>query len=445
MNDNNLTMENENYKLIESDLIWFENWIQYCLQVEGNEISHPGFPVISNTSTPYGDFCRLYLNDQFELLIFICGLAVTLKPQIFDPLMKKLQLNQGINSEIGGIITNEPKQYIPNGDTLCYMFSDGTLEERLEIMERYQPDSNLFDKNLLKHITDNDHINYFSQGFKVTQESLDLITKGYSKSPDFSTKFPAVKISGNFELNDLILSKSVIEKIKIFTNWINNENTIIENAQIKKIIKPGFKVIFHGPSGTGKTETAKIIGKETNRDVYRINSSHLVSKYIGETEKNIENIFKQAANKNWILFFDEAESLFSKRNTSSQGSDKYANQQVGFLLQKIEDFEGVCILSTNLKHAMDEAFLRRFHLFIYFEKPDYFQREEIWKRALGLFTDDLSAIKLNEISKKYDLTAAQIHNSIKIYNALSFDSTQTKQISQTLLEKAIDWELKKSQ
>ena len=179
--------------------------------------------------------------------------------------------------------------------------------------------------------------------------------------------------------------------------------------------------------------------------MYRINSSHLVSKYIGETEKNIENIFKQAANKNWILFFDEAESLFSKRNNSSQGNDKYANQQVGFLLQKIEDFEGVCILSTNLKHAMDEAFLRRFHLFIYFEKPDYFQREEIWKKALNLFTTYLSTIKITEISKKYDLTAAQIHNSIKIYNALSFDGNQTMQISQTLLEKAIDWELKKSQ
>ncbi len=116
----------------------------------------------------------------------------------------------------------------------------------------------------------------------------------------------------------------------------------------------------------GKSLTASLLGKSANMDVYRIDLSKVVSKYIGETEKNLSNIFDMAENKDWILFFDEADALFGKRTSASDSKDRYANQEVADLLQRIEDFPGIVILATNLKSNLDEAFARRFQSMIYF-------------------------------------------------------------------------------
>src|ERR1044071_9620636 len=124
-----------------------------------------------------------------------------------------------------------------------------------------------------------------------------------------------------------------------------------------KILKRGYKALFYGPSGTGKTLTATLLGKQFDRDVYRVDLSQVVSKYIGETEKNLEKIFTRAENRNWILFFDEADALFGKRSNVQSAHDKYANQEVSYLLQRVEDYNGLLILASNFKNNIDEAFL----------------------------------------------------------------------------------------
>ena len=117
-------------------------------------------------------------------------------------------------------------------------------------------------------------------------------------------------------------------------------------------------------------------------DVYRIDLSMIVSKYIGETEKNLANVFDQAENRNWILFFDEADALFGKRTSTNTSNDRHSNQEIAYLLQRIEDFPGTVVLATNLKSNIDEAFSRRFQSIIYFPMPDQDLREELWRRML---------------------------------------------------------------
>ena len=209
--------------------------------------------------------------------------------------------------------------------------------------------------------------------------------------------------------------------------WLNHSDKLYADKNFSSKIKPGYRALFHGPPGTGKTLTASLLGMEFGKDVYRIDLSMVVSKYIGETEKNLNKVFDKAVNKDWILFFDEADALFSKRTGVQSSNDKYANQEVSYLLQRVEDYPGLLILASNLKHNIDDAFLRRFNSVIHFPKPDANERLRIWKNSmpqqLGLHAD----VNLNEIAIKYDITGSTIVNIIQ-YASLSAFSKKAKVI-----------------
>jgi SpoVK/Ycf46/Vps4 family AAA+-type ATPase len=181
---------------------------------------------------------------------------------------------------------------------------------------------------------------------------------------------------------------------------------------MNKKINKGYKALFYGPPGTGKTLSASLIGKKNKRDVYRIDLSQVVSKYIGETEKNLGSIFDIAENKNWILFFDEAESLFCKRTSVSDSKDKFANQETAYLLQRVENYNGLILLATNLKPNIDLAFSRRIQSVIYFPIPSIKQRLVLWENALkGLVDFDKKNIK--EIAQNYEISGGSIKNVIQ--------------------------------
>jgi SpoVK/Ycf46/Vps4 family AAA+-type ATPase len=210
---------------------------------------------------------------------------------------------------------------------------------------------------------------------------------------------------------------------------------------LSKVLKPGFRGLFYGPPGTGKTMTASLLGKSSGLDVYRIDLSKIVSKYIGETEKNLANIFDQAENKNWILFFDEADAIFGKRTSTNDSKDRYANQEISYLLQRIEEFPGLLILATNLKTNMDEAFARRFQSMIYFPVPSPSLRMQLWKNAFVNFDVD-EKIDLWQISKKYDITGGSIINVLR-YCALHSVSRDEKRIAKDDLLEGIKREFRK--
>jgi SpoVK/Ycf46/Vps4 family AAA+-type ATPase len=143
----------------------------------------------------------------------------------------------------------------------------------------------------------------------------------------------------------------------------------------------GVSALFSGPSGTGKTMAAEVLANELGLDLFRIDLSSVVSKYIGETEKNLRRVFDAAEEGGAILLFDEADALFGKRSEVKDSHDRYANIEVGYLLQRMEAYRGLAILTTNLKDSLDPAFLRRLRFVVQFPFPDALQREEIWRRV----------------------------------------------------------------
>ena len=141
----------------------------------------------------------------------------------------------------------------------------------------------------------------------------------------------------------------------------------------------GLNVLFAGPPGTGKTMAAEVIASDLRLDLYKIDLSQVVSKYIGETEKNLDRVFAAAESSNAILFFDEADALFGKRSEVKDAHDRYANIEIGYLLQKMEEYEGIAILATNLRQNLDDAFVRRLHIVVEFPFPDEKYRRRIWE------------------------------------------------------------------
>lgn len=219
------------------------------------------------------------------------------------------------------------------------------------------------------------------------------------------------KITTSLDWDDLVLNVDVLLEVLEIKDWIKYGNELLLwDSGLSKIIKPGFRSLFYGPPGTGKTLTASLLGKSAGLDVYRIDLSKVVSKHFGETEKNLSNIFDQAENKNWLLFFDEADALFGKRTQTSSSNDRYANQEIACLLQRIEDFPGVVILATNIRANLDEAFTRRFQSMIYFPMPDASQRKILWQNAFSRKSVLEDRVDIDDIANKYELTGGSIIN-----------------------------------
>jgi hypothetical protein len=172
----------------------------------------------------------------------------------------------------------------------------------------------------------------------------------------------------------------------------------------------GLSALFAGPSGTGKTMAAEVIAGELSLDLYKIDLAGVVSKYIGETEKNLERIFEMACDSNAILLFDEADALFGKRSETKDAHDRYANIEISYLLQKIEEYDGVVILTSNLRQNLDEAFLRRLQFTVEFPMPDEEARLAIWQRTLPEAAPVEPNVDLEEMSRRYRFSGGSIRN-----------------------------------
>jgi len=258
---------------------------------------------------------------------------------------------------------------------------------------------------------------------RISPEYLSLFTVGESHKPEYSTTFPAKRINTSLDWADLVLDEVVFEEVGEIRSWIEHGYALLNDWELSKKIKPGFRSLFYGPPGTGKTLTASLLGKSAGLDVYRVDLSMIVSKYIGETEKNLANIFDQAENKNWILFFDEADALFGKRTSASSSNDRHANQEVAYLLQRVEDFPGVVILATNLRANLDDAFSRRFQSMIYFAMPGPAQRRLLWQNAFSGKTvfDAKLQTKFDEIANKYEMAGGAIINVVRYASLMAIN------------------------
>ncbi|NEN98850.1 MAG: ATP-binding protein [Moorea sp. SIO3I7] len=222
----------------------------------------------------------------------------------------------------------------------------------------------------------------------------------------------ARQIQPKYSWDDIVLPVNQKAQLREICNQAKYRQLVWEewDFQSKLSLGRGLNVMFSGPPGTGKTMAAEIIAHELELDLYKIDLSQVVSKYIGETEKNLNRIFTAAANANAILLFDEADSLFGKRSEISSAHDRYANIEVGYLLQKMEEYEGVAILTTNLRTNMDDAFVRRLRFIIEFPFPNLKDRRRIWEQIWPSPVPRSEELDLDFIARNCEIAGGNIRN-----------------------------------
>lgn len=368
-------------------------------------------PTKSNKSALH-TFIRAHKLNNDELTILLLAFMPHVKPNFMDVVIQQYLPNGGEFPEIGGVKGGNHRGTIPTGETALFIIAGNDIDKRIRASVYFSPDHFFAKENILILEQVKEGEPRLSGKLMLQQEYVDLFTTGIISKPAFGAEFPAKLVSTKMEWKDLVLSPKTALLISDIKIWLQHNNRLIDEWKMDKRIRPGYKALFYGPSGTGKTLTATLLGKQFKKDVYRIDLSQVVSKYIGETEKNLEKVFVKAEHKDWILFFDEADALFGKRSNVQNAHDKYANQEVSYLLQRVEDFPGLIILASNYKSNIDQAFVRRFNTIIQFPMPDAEERFKLWRSALPPCATLAEDISLENIAAKYELTGSSIVNVI---------------------------------
>lgn len=242
-----------------------------------------------------------------------------------------------------------------------------------------------------------------------TEDLLLDAAREASVSEQFSV---AQEVKAPYRMNDIVLPASTRNWLQEVLHYAQHRHRVVEEWGFERH-NPNSRnlcVLFHGPSGTGKTMAASIVANELNLGLYRVDLANVLSKYIGETEKHLAQLFDQAETMNVVLYFDEAESLFSKRTEMRDAHDRYANVQTGYLLQRIETYPGIVILSTNLMKNMDTAFTRRFKFIIEYPFPGLEQRRELWRKAFPSDTPLAGDLDVDLLAAKAVLSGGHINN-----------------------------------
>ena len=224
----------------------------------------------------------------------------------------------------------------------------------------------------------------------------------------------ASKVECKHGWDDLVLPALTLHRLRDLAAAIQHRFMVYDEWGFGARVTAGsgIRALFAGGSGTGKTMAAGVIARELGLDLYRVDLSGVVSKYIGETEKNLDRIFNAARTANAVLFLDEAESLVGKRSEVKDSHDRYSNIEVAYLLQKLEDHDGIVVLATNLKQHMDAAFHRRLQYMIDFPRPDSAERERIWRGMFPRRAPVSADVDFRFLAKEFDLTGGEIRNVV---------------------------------
>jgi AAA+ superfamily predicted ATPase len=369
-------------------------------------------PDLSNQESIYAHFVRHYQFKQEERLVLILCLIPHLKPELLDPFLIKDSVIGRYYTIFGGVAGQNHNGFLPTGETAIFLIAGNDLLARNTALKIFDVSHHFHVFNILKLDESKMGEPRLSGLLSISEETLSLLTTGNDYEPPFSSKFPARMLNSSMTWDDLVLDTNAYDEIETIKIWINQKNNPEwDNVPHSGWMK-GYRVLFYGPPGTGKSLTATLMGKECGKNVYRIDLSQIVSKYIGETEKNLSSLFQLSENKNWILFFDEADALFGKRTEMTDSKDKYANQETSYLLQRIEDFEGLIILATNFKPNIDSAFLRRFQSIVYFKLPGINQREKLWEKALSRLPGE-NQVDILKMANDFEIAGGFINNAVQ--------------------------------
>ena len=371
--------------------------------------------------------------------VVMLALMPHVRPQALDIFFVQNRDFDRQYTEFGGWKGLSHGGFLPTGETASFIIAGDDTERRGDVLRLFGREHWFYRKDILRLEGAGEGEPLLSGQLRVSDGFLSRVLLGEEYKPDYSTGFPAKRVTTELEWKDLVLDYRVSAELEEINTWIASHKTVMEDWGLSRYLKAGYRALFYGPPGTGKTLAATLLGRKNKMDVYRVDLSMIVSKYIGETEKNLARVFDMAENRNWILFFDEADALFGKRTSTNTSNDRHANQEVAYLLQRIEDFPGTVILATNLRSNIDEAFSRRFQSVVYFPMPTEELRRELWRNMLPEEWLGRQADGLVALAAETELSGGSITNVVRRC-ALQLVMSGRKTLDERTLKDALEKE-----
>lgn len=348
-------------------------------------------------------------------MVVLLALAPHLCPGFLDQLLLEQLPDGGDLPAFGAVRGTQSRSLLPTGDTALFLLCGTNLQAQTTVRTTvFGPDRPLARSGLLALAEVPAGEPRFSGRLVLEAHALERLLTGHTAGPSApGGDFPAQRLTTQLDWNDLVLPPATRTLVEDVNHWVLHHETLRKAWGLGRHLKPGYRALFYGPPGTGKSLTATLLGKYTGREVYRVDLSQVTSKYIGETEKNLGRLFDQAHAQGWILFFDEAEALFGKRTETNNAHDRFANQEVAYLLQKVEEYDGLVVLASNLKGNLDPAFARRFQAMVPFSLPTPTERLSLWQRTLPTSERLADDVRPEQLAARYELSGAAILNVVQ--------------------------------
>ena len=421
-----------NARDLEHELAWFARVLDARFKTyfeTETETALPAVPAVSSIAPPefgdsssaWADFLRQQRPDFAERMAVLLGLVPHLRPQLLDIFHTRNTTFDRKFTEFGGV-RDAQGDFTPTGDTLAFIVAGTDLQARLALLPLFERGHRFARHDILRLVPQGCDEAWMKQPLRLSDETLGRITTGRPQPPALSADFPARSIETALDWSDLVLHPGTLGQVQEIQVWLRHGQALMQDWGMAPKLRPGYRALFYGPPGTGKTMTACLLGKTTGREVYKVDLSLVVSKYIGETEKNLARVFDQAQHKGWILFFDEADALFGKRSETRDAHDRYANQEVSFLLQRIETFDGIAILASNQKDNIDPAFARRFETIAYFALPRAEERLRLWRQGFSPRARLEPTVDLARLAAQFELCGGAIMNVVRYASLQALDS-----------------------
>lgn len=403
----------KNARDLERDLDWLSTVIDRRIKSHFNgdipfRIAELPPPDLAESDSPWAAF--LVENEVGPALRIIFALALVphLRPQLLDVLWLRHEVTQRGFTEFGGAAAPSGGAFLPTGQTAAFLLAGDDLAARFEVMRLIDEEALLGRGGVVRFTGIEDGGSWLFCPLAIDPDWLRRFTTGGGGEVIFAGDLPVRRLATELEWKDLILPAPVLADVEDIARWVDRDANAPERRG------RGYTALFHGPPGSGKRLAAALLGRRAGVPVLRVDLSQVLSKYVGETEKNIARLFERAARRRAFLFFEDGEGLFGRIGANpDENTAAPAPLDAGLLLAHLDQFEGLAILSTWSRDRADTALLRRLDAVIHFAPPRADERLRLWQAAVPANSRLESTIDLRRIAERHELGGAAIHRIVR--------------------------------
>ncbi|NME71540.1 ATP-binding protein [Flammeovirga aprica] len=419
-------VESKHKQALEDFLEYVEKHIEFKLNKE-DELLLPT-PISPPQGSNLEKLVKQYNLSQDDIFFLTFAHCTEFQKGYFDPIFNHFKRSEIRNLYGGELIKNG--EFLPSLKTFLGLFhpEERRMERYLQLTHPQHP----FNKFGIIEYSSSESVkegNYINLTPKVVPTFTNFILGGDSPRLDHEPDFPARLLSSKLTFEEVVLSDKTYDDLKPTLRMMEVRNRILGRKDLKKYIRESQIVVFTGSPGTGKSLTATTMGKLFGLPAYGLDFSRVLSRYVGDFEKAMERVFSRLEGRDCVLFIDEADSIFAKRTEEIKDTkDKYANQEMSYLLQRLENFRGIVVLASNVKDIrshLDKAMLRRISALIEFPFPLEKQRKELWSKNIPKGYTFAPGV-LDKLAKSYQLTGANIASIMSnfIFESFYYDTTE---------------------